>query len=79
MYWAEALAQQDDDAELRAKFGPIAELLGSNETRINEELIAVQGNAVNIDGYYMPDESKTSRVMRPSETLNGILGGLARA
>jgi isocitrate dehydrogenase len=79
MYWAEALAQQDDDAELRAKFGPIAELLGSNESRINEELIAVQGNAVNIDGYYMPDESKTSRIMRPSETLNGILGGLVRA
>jgi len=79
MYWAEALAQQDDDAELRAKFGPIAELLGSNETRINEELIAVQGQAVDIGGYYMPDESKTSRIMRPSETLNGILGGLVRA
>ena len=79
MYWAEALAQQDADAELRAKFGPIAELLGSNETRINEELIAVQGHAVDIGGYYMPDESKTSRIMRPSETLNGILGGLARA
>lgn len=79
MYWAEALAQQDADAELRAKFGPIAELLGSNETRINEELIAVQGQAVDIGGYYMPDESKTSRIMRPSETLNGILGGLARA
>ena len=79
MYWAEALAQQDADAELRAKFGPIAELLGSNETRINEELIAVQGHAVDLGGYYMPDESKTSRIMRPSETLNGILGGLARA
>jgi isocitrate dehydrogenase len=79
MYWAEALAQQDADAELRAKFGPIAELLGSNETRINEELIAVQGHAVDIGGYYMPVESKTSRIMRPSETLNGILGGLARA
>lgn len=79
MYWAEALANQDDDAELRAKFGPIAELLGSNEARINEELIAVQGKPVDIGGYYMPDESKTSRIMRPSETLNGILGGLARA
>ena len=53
--------------------------MGSNEARINEELIAVQGNAVDIDGYYMPDESKTSRVMRPSETLNGILGGLVSA
>jgi isocitrate dehydrogenase len=76
MYWAEALANQDDDAELRGKFGPIAELMASNESRINEELIGVQGNANDIDGYYMPDEAKTSRAMRPSETLNGILGGL---
>lgn len=76
MYWAEALANQNNDADLRAKFGPIAELLGSNEARINEELIAVQGNPAPIGGYYMPDESMTSRIMRPSETLNGILGGL---
>jgi len=79
MYWAEALAEQNEDVELRARFGTLAELMGSNETRINEELIAVQGSAVDIDGYYMPDDSKPSRVMRPSETLNGILGGLARA
>ena len=79
MYWAEALANQNEDADLRAKFGPIAELLGSNETRINEELVAVQGKPAPIGGYYLPDESKTSRVMRPSETLNGILGGLVRA
>jgi isocitrate dehydrogenase len=79
MYWAEALAQQNEDAELRAKFGSLAELLGSNEARINEELIAVQGHPADIGGYYLPDESKTSRIMRPSETLNGILGGLARA
>ncbi|MDA8886495.1 NADP-dependent isocitrate dehydrogenase [Bacteroidia bacterium] len=79
MYWAEALANQNDDADLRSRFGTLAELLGSNEARINEELIAVQGNPADIGGYYMPDESKTSRIMRPSETLNGILGGLARA
>ncbi|MGB0851305.1 MAG: NADP-dependent isocitrate dehydrogenase, partial [Bacteroidia bacterium] len=77
MYWAEALANQDEDSDLRAKFGPIAELLGSNESRINEELISVQGSANNIGGYYMPNESKVSMAMRPSETLNGILGGLA--
>ncbi len=76
MYWAEALANQNEDAGLRAKFGPLAELLGSNEARINGELIGVQGKAVDIAGYYLPDESKTSRAMRPSETLNGILGGL---
>ncbi len=73
MYWAEALASQTQDEELKAKFGPIAELLGSNESRINEELIAVQGNSTDIAGYYMPNEQKTSRAMRPSETLNSIL------
>jgi isocitrate dehydrogenase len=79
MYWAEALANQHQDADLRAQFGPLAELLGSNEAKINEELVSVHGNAVNIEGYYMPEDTKTSRAMRPSETLNGILGGLARA
>jgi isocitrate dehydrogenase len=73
MYWAEALAGQDKDTELRDQFGPIAELLGSNEGRINEELIDVQGNSSKIDGYYLPDESLTSISMRPSETLNQIL------
>ena len=79
MYWAEALANQNQDADLRAQFGPLAELLGSNEAKINEELVSVHGNTVNIEGYYLPDEVKTSRAMRPSETLNGILGGLTRA
>ncbi|MDB4162201.1 NADP-dependent isocitrate dehydrogenase, partial [Bacteroidia bacterium] len=79
MYWAEALANQNQDADLRAQFGPLAELLGSNEAKINEELVSVHGNTVNIEGYYLPDDAKTSRAMRPSETLNGILGGLARA
>ena len=79
MYWAEALANQNDDADLRAQFGPIAELMGSNESRINEELVGVHGSAVDIDGYYMPDDAKTSRAMRPSETLNGILGGVVSA
>lgn len=78
MYWAEALAEQKEDADLRAQFGPLAELLGSNEARINEELVSVHGSAVDIKGYYLPDDAKTSRAMRPSETLNGILGGLAK-
>lgn len=76
MYWAEALAQQHEDADLRTQFGPIAELLGSNETRINEELIAVQGKPADIGGYYLPNEVKTSSIMRPSQTLNGILARL---
>ena len=73
MYWAEALANQNEDTDLRSKFGKIAELFGSNEQRINEELIEVQGNSTDIDGYYFPDEIKTSNAMRPSETLNEIL------
>jgi isocitrate dehydrogenase len=73
MYWAEALAKQNEDADLRSKFGKIAELFGSNEQRINDELIEVQGNNTDIDGYYFPDEIKTSNAMRPSETLNEIL------
>lgn len=78
MYWAEALANQTEDEELRKKFGPLAELLGSNESRINQELIEVQGSAAEIGGYYLSDESKTARVMRPSETLNGILETLVK-
>jgi isocitrate dehydrogenase len=73
MYWAEALAKQNEDADLRSKFGKIAELFGSNEQRINDELIEVQGNNTDIDGYYFPDEIKTSNAMRPSETLSEIL------
>jgi isocitrate dehydrogenase len=77
MYWAEALAAQSQDAELKATFGPIAELMGSNESRINQELIAVQGHPVNIGGYYHPNEQLTSKAMRVSETLNNILKGVA--
>lgn len=73
MYWAEALAAQADDDELKAIFGPIAELLASNEQGILKELIDVQGNAVDIGGYYLPDDDKTANAMRPSELFNGIL------
>jgi isocitrate dehydrogenase len=73
MYWAEALAAQQEDQELKAVFGPIAELLASNEQGILAELISVQGKAVDIGGYYLPDDDKTAKAMRPSELLNGIL------
>jgi isocitrate dehydrogenase len=73
MYWAEALANQNEDSDLRSKFGTIAELFGSNEQRINDELVEVQGKPVDINGYYFPEETKTSIAMRPSETLNEIL------
>ncbi|MDG2375341.1 MAG: NADP-dependent isocitrate dehydrogenase [Woeseiaceae bacterium] len=72
-YWAEALAGQDDDADLAAAFGPIASALSDNETTIIDELNAAQGAAIDIGGYYHPDEGKTAAAMRPSETLNSTL------
>jgi len=75
-YWAEALANQTKDAEIAAKFAPIAKALAENESKINEELIGSQGKAQEIDGYYRPDFEKTDKAMRPSETLNQILKGI---
>ena len=73
LYWAEELAKQTDDASLAAKFAPLAATLRENEEKIAAELIAVQGNPVDIGGYYRPDDDKTSAVMRPSVTLNEAL------
>lgn len=73
MYWAEALANQTDDSELASKFTEVAKVLSSNEDEINEQLISVQGNSVEINGYYNPDENLVSKAMRPSETLNSII------
>lgn len=75
-YWAEALAAQTKDAEIAAKFAPVAKAMQENEAKINEELIAAQGSAQNIDGYYRPDEAKTYAAMRPSATLNAIVDAL---
>jgi len=72
-YWAQALAEQNDDKELKAHFAPLAKALAENEQKIVEELKAVQGKAVDIGGYYMPDAAKTEAVMRPSPTLNAIV------
>ena len=76
MYWAEALAAQTKDAELAATFAPIAEAMTANEAKINEELIASQGKAQEIKGYYQPDFDLTSKAMRPSATLNAIVSKL---
>ncbi len=73
LYWAEALANQNEDASLKAKFGPMAEYLRKHEAQINEELIAAQGKAQHIGGYYKPDESLLGSAMRPSKTLNRAL------
>jgi isocitrate dehydrogenase len=74
LYWAKELAAQTSDPELKAIFTPIAEKLIANEATIVAELIAVQGKPVNIGGYYMPDDEKAFAALRPSKTLNAILG-----
>jgi isocitrate dehydrogenase len=73
-YWAEALASQTSDADLAAHFAPVAEALAANEQKIVAELAAVQGPAVDLGGYFHTDAAKTTAVMRPSETLNAIIG-----
>ena len=73
-YWAEALAAQSDDAALAAHFAPIATALADGEAAIVSELAAVQGPAVDLGGYYKTDAAKTAAVMRPSGTLNAIIG-----
>jgi len=76
LYWATELAEQGDDPDLSARFRPLADQLAADEDRIVEELIAVQGSPVDIDGYYLPDVDKVAAAMRPSETLNDALEGL---
>ena len=73
-YWAEALAAQSDDADLAAHFAPLAEALAADEATIVAELAAAQGGAVDLGGYYRGDAAKTADVMRPSATLNKIMG-----
>jgi isocitrate dehydrogenase len=73
LYWAQALANQDKDTELKVRFTKIADDLIKNEDKIAEELISVQGNAVNLDGYFKPDDKRAETVMRPSKTLNSII------
>jgi isocitrate dehydrogenase len=76
LYWAQALAAQDEDPELKAIFTPIAERLTANEQKIARELIAAQSKPVDIGGYYRPDDAKASAAMRPSATFNEILSTL---
>ena len=76
MYWAEALANQTADAEIAAKFAPVAKVMQENEAKINEELIGAQGTSQDIRGYYHPNSEKTYAAMRPSATLNGIVDSL---
>ncbi|HEY9150914.1 MAG TPA: NADP-dependent isocitrate dehydrogenase [Gammaproteobacteria bacterium] len=76
LYWARALAGQESDPALRARFTPLARELGEQETAIVEELNAAQGAGVDIGGYYHPDRDKTTRAMRPSRRFNALLESL---
>jgi isocitrate dehydrogenase len=76
LFWAQALAEQTEDAELAARFAPLAQQLAAQEQAIVAELAAVQGKPADIGGYYYPDPAKTEAVMRPSSTFNNILAAL---
>ncbi len=76
LYWAQELAAQTEDADLAAAFAAVAGDLASNEQAITEELLAVQGSAVDIGGYYRPDDAKATEIMRPSATFNEVLAQL---
>ena len=76
MYWAQALATQDKDADMKARFALLAQTLTENEAKITEELLAVQGTPVDLKGYYKPDDEIAAKIMRPSETFNAALDAL---
>ena len=76
LYWAKALAEQDVDADLRSAFTRFAEQLSKDEDNIVTELNSVQAEAIDIGGYYFPDEDKAVAAMRPSETFNSLLSSL---
>ncbi len=73
LYWAQALASQNEDADLKAEFTPLAKRLAENETSIVNELNDIQGQPADIGGYYQPNEDLITQVMRPSKTFNTIL------
>lgn len=75
-YWAEALSKQSKSPELASKFAPVAKALKENEAKIMEELMAVEGKAQDIGGYYHPNDAKASAAMRPSATLNSIIDSI---
>jgi isocitrate dehydrogenase len=76
LYWAQALAAQDKDAELKKIFTPVAKALSENESKIVAELAAVQGQPADVGGYYLPDDTKAAAALRPSATFNQILATL---
>ncbi len=78
MYWAKALADQDQDPELKAQFTELAKELEASEKQVIRELNDVQGSAIELDGYFRPDEGKAASSMRPSATFNALIDGLSK-
>ena len=76
MYWAQALAAQDKDPALKDRFTSVAAELAAKEETINTELLAAQGEPVDLGGYYLPNPEKTEAQMRPSSTFNAIIDAL---
>ena len=75
-YWAKALADQDEDEELKEKFTAIANALVENEEKIMQEIMATEGKPTDIGGYYLPDDTLAEKAMRPSTTFNEIIAGV---
>jgi isocitrate dehydrogenase len=78
LYWARELASQTQDAEIAARFAPLADQLAADEQRIVAELTEIQGGAVELGGYYHPDPELAAPAMRPSATLNAALGSVSQ-
>ena len=76
LYWAQALAAQDDDPEFKTRFAAVAEQLAANEAVINEELLAAQGTPMDVGGYYRPDDALATKAMRPSAAFNAIVDAM---
>ncbi|PLX76958.1 MAG: NADP-dependent isocitrate dehydrogenase, partial [Desulfuromonas sp.] len=76
VYWAQALAAQDKDAELKARFAPVAQQLTDNAAKIDQELTDCQGSPVDVGGYFRPDHAKATAAMRPSATYNAIIDAM---
>ena len=73
MYWAEALAEQSKDTEMKARFSKMYDELKANEEQIANTLISVQGKPADVGGYYLPDDKKAFEIMRPSAIFNKII------
>ena len=76
LYWAQALADQNIDKNIQARFTQVAQKLGDNETKIIDEMRATQGKVVDLNGYYCPDQEKAAQAMRPSTTFNAIIDAI---